>query len=221
MDSQKKALFARYAPHIYQDLREPFPVRFLGCTAFTEKQPSQSFPKWAPDPAAEGAEIILEYAVYFDYDIQHLYDLEHIWVGVDAQGKVNACWCSFHGMRLLASGVPGFRLEGEHPVLYSQPGKHAMLPNPELFGLHPDFRTACGPGAGGGLLVPAMFADVMASTQQLDEKIRCHIRQSYAFTPSLEFQREILVPEQFISWPELKQRIPQLVAQQIAQVESV
>ena len=30
--------------------------------------------------------MLIEYAVYMDYDIQHLYELEHMWVAVGEDG---------------------------------------------------------------------------------------------------------------------------------------
>lgn len=126
MDDVQKELVLRYSPHIYRDQNDPFPVRYVGCTVFTQAARSVSFPKWFVDPQNEGAAVIIEYAIYYDYDIQHLYDLEHIWVAIDEKGKPVNCWCSFHGMRLRAAGVSAFRLEGEHPVLYAQPGKYAI-----------------------------------------------------------------------------------------------
>ena len=215
MDKQAKELILRYQPYIYKDKLEPFPIRFIGCTIFTEKMRSASFPKWVVDPVKEGADRIIEYAVYYDYDIQHMYDLEHAWVAVDTVGNVIDCWCSFHGMRLRAAGIRMFRMEGAHPILYAQPGKHAMLPHPDLFELHPQFRTACTSEAGGGLLLPALLNGAVETNDCLDAKITGYIRGHFSFHPSMEFVREKLMPEQFLSWPELLNRIPELINEQI------
>ncbi len=215
MEKQQRETALRYRPHIYKDSRDPFPVRYIGCTVFTEKQRSESFPKWEVDPAAAGVQAIIEYAIYYDYDIQHMYDLEHIWVGVGAGGEVVDCWCSFHGMRLRAAGISTFRLEGTHPVLYSQPGKHAMLPHPELFELHPGLHSACTQGAGGGLLIPSMLSGRVATNVGQDKRISEYIRKNFTFIPSMKFVPEQLVPEQFISWKELLERIPQLIGEQL------
>lgn len=215
MNDLHREMILRYQPYIYRDCKDPFPVRFIGCTIFTEKRRSESFPKWVVDPAAVGAQAIIEYAIYYDYDIQHMYDLEHIWVAVDAAGDVIDCWCSFHGMRLRAAGIRSFRLDGTHPVLYSQPGKHAMLPDPELFELHPQLHTACTVDAGGGLLIPSMLDGVVASNEQLDEKIRRHICDYFSFTPTMEFEKETILADQFISWPELLKTIPRLISEQL------
>ena len=215
MTVEQKSLFLRYCPRILKDKADPFPVRYIGCTAFTAPGRSASFPKWFVDPQAEGAAMILEYAIYYDYDIQHLYDLEHIWVAVDGDGKVVNCWCSFHGMRLRAAGVGGFTLDGEHPVLYSQPGKHAMLPHPGLFLLHPDFERACGEAAGGGVLVPGFLSGRIQTDSQTDEAVVRYIRQNFSFTPTMEFVSEQIRQEQLLSWEELLDRIPGLMEHQL------
>lgn len=216
MDAKMKETVLCYQPYIYKDQLDPFPIRYVGCTIFSEKKRSDSFPKWVVDPAKEGAYLMIEYAIYYDYDIQHMYDLEHIWVAIDAVGNVTDCWCSFHGMRLRAAGIRTFRMEGTHPVLYSQPGKHAMLPDPELFELHPQFRTACTSEAGGGLLLPALLNGAVETNDRLDAQISAYIRAHYSFQPSMEYVWEKLMPEQFITWPELLCKIPKLIAEQIS-----
>ena len=218
MDSRFRELILRYQPYIYKDRLDPFPIRFVGCTVFTQKSRSASFPKWEVDPVKEGADQIIEYAIYYDYDIQHMYDLEHVWVAIDGAGNVTDCWCSFHGMRLRAAGVSTFRMEGTHPILYSQPGKHAMLPHPELFALHPQFRTACTSEAGGGLLLPELLNGAVETDVSLDAKITGYIRARYSFQPSMEFIHEQLAPEQFLSWPELLNKIPELIDDQIKMI---
>lgn len=215
MEKTQKALFLRYCPHILKDKADPFPIRYLGCTAFSAPCRSVSFPKWYVDPQAEGAAVILEYAIYYDYDIQHLYDLEHIWVAIDESGKVVNCWCSFHGMRLRAAGISSFAMDGEHPVLYSQPGKHAMLPAPELFLLHPDFERACNETAGGGVLVPGFLSDRVKTDPQTDEKVAGYIRTNYSFVPTMEFVPELIGEDQLLSCEELFDIIPELIASQL------
>jgi hypothetical protein len=219
MHADQKALILKYQPYIYRDKRDPFPVRFIGCTVFTEKRRSDSFPKWIVDPAEAGAKMIMEYAIYYDYDIQHLYDLEHIWVAVGEDGNVVDCWCSFHGMRLRAAGVGSFYLEGTHPVLYSQPGKHAMLPDPTLFALHPQLHTACMRDAGGGLLIPSFLAGAVETNEKRDAAIGHYIRTNYSFVPSMVFEREEIAAAQYISWPALLDKIPQLLGAQLKIIE--
>lgn len=218
MNASQKSLFLRYCPCIYKDKADPFPIRYIGCTAFTQPQRSASFPKWYVDPQAEEAAVILEYAIYYDYDIQHMYDLEHIWVAVDGQGRPINCWCSFHGMRLRAAGVSAFAMDGDHPILYAQPGKHAMLPHPELFLLHPDFHRACGEAAGGGVLVPGFLSDMVKSNPETDEMVTRYIRKKFAFVPTLEFIPEPIGQDRLLSWEELLHKIPELISCQLQQI---
>lgn len=218
MTQAQRMLFLRYCPRIYKDKADPFPVRYIGCTAFSAPRQSASFPKWFIDPHKEGAAMILEYAVYYDFDIQHLYDLEHIWVAIDGDGRPVDCWCSFHGMRLRAAGVSMFAMDGEHPVLYSQPGKHAMLPHPELFRLHPDFEKACAEAAGGGVLVPGFLSDSVQSDPETDEAVTRYIRENYSFTPTMAFVPEQIGEEQLLTWEELLHRIPELIAGQLQRI---
>lgn len=219
MTEEQKALFLRYCPHIFKDKAEPFPIRYIGCTAFTEPRQSASFPKWFVNPQKEGAAMILEYAIYYDYDIQHLYDLEHIWVAIDQGGKVVDCWCSFHGMRLRAAGLSSFTLEGEHPVLYAQPGKHAMLPHPELFFLHPDYERACRETAGGGVLVPGFLSDRIKTDPETDEMVARYIRQNDSFAPTMTFVPEKIGHAQLLSCEELFDMIPKLIACQLQRIK--
>ena len=220
MNAEQKALFFRYCPKIYMDKADPFPVRNIGCTAFTQPQRSCTFPKWYIDPQAEGAAMILEYAIYFDYDIQHMYDLEHVWVALDEQGKPINCWCSFHGMRLRAAGLSKFQMDGEHPVLYAQPGKHALLPHPELFLLHPDFEKACRETAGGGVLIPEMLSDRIKTDPKTDEIVSNYIRENYSFTPTMEFVPERIEMAQILTWQDLFDEIQASIACQLQIIEN-
>ena len=160
MNDQKELVLC-CQPHIYRDRKEPFPIRHIGYTVFREKGRSQSFRDLALDPAEHGAAFIIEYAVYYDYDIQHMYDLEHAWTAVREDGSLAGCWGTFHGMRLRADGLASFRTEKGCPVLYAEPGKHALLPDPALFCLHEEFPACCREKAGGGLLVPEMLGERM------------------------------------------------------------
>ena len=218
LSSAERELALRFLPHFRKDKQEPFPIAQIGCTVVTEPTYSESFRNLKLDPGAEGADFIIEYAIYFDYDIQHLYDLEHAWVAVK-DGAVIKCWCSFHGMRLCASGVGDlYRPEDGLPLLYIQPGKHAILPDPRLFGLHTQANTCCGALCGGGLLIPEMLKDKMQTDPRQDERIRAFIRRSFAFTPSWEFIPEIVAPSAVTSWAQLKQAIPGYVDKQLARI---
>lgn len=217
--TRERKLVLDYQPHIQRDLREPFPIRYVGCTVFESRGDSGSFQQLTLDPEELGAPCIIEYAVYYDYDIQHLYDLEHVWVAVDTAGAVIGCWSSFHGMRLRVDRLDAFHLEGTHPVLYAQPGKHALLPDPALFWLNDQFPDSCGPKAGGGLLIPPMLEGVLETSEALDRRIARHIRERYAFSPALVYEHETLSPEQLITWPQLLELLPRLIREELRRIE--
>ena len=95
---------------------------------------------------------------------------------------------SFHGKFLnsLIEGVTEF--ENGHPVLYVQPGKHAVLPAPEYFKLVIDRDTACDRNAGeAGFLIGPMFEGRLFTDEALDRKVERYIRDHYAFAPVWEF----------------------------------
>lgn len=213
-----KELAELYQPRIYHDVNDPFPIRLVGYTVFRRREYSQSFRDLELDPEAYGGGCIVEYAVYYDYDIQHMYDLEHIWVASGADGAVTACWGSFHGRRLRADRLRAFRLEGTHPVFYAEPGKHAFLPDPELFYLHEQYPVCCNEKSGGGLLIPAMLAGKMETSPETDRMIYGYIREHYAFSPAGQYELRELRPEQLVPWSALKEAIPELVRDELRRI---
>lgn len=221
LTQEQKDLATRYMPHILMDKNEPFSIRYIGVSFFDGPKQSSTFARMRLDPAFFGAKLVLEYAVYMDYDIQHLYELEHFWIAVGEDGSVRDCLCSYHGLCLHATGIPEmYRTENGRPVLYMQPGKHAFMPDPRLFGLHLLKDSCCSEHAGGGLLIPPMLRDKMTTSPERDEKIRAYIRRRFSFVPTWEF--EPIAPlraDQFITAEELLERIPQLVEEQLQIIE--
>ena len=121
-------------------------------------------------------------------------------------------------MRLRADRLASFRTEEGCPVLYAEPGKHALLPDPALFCLHEQFPACCREKAGGGLLVPEMLGERMGTSAAQDEWVRRYMRERYVFTPSMEFEREDVPEERFLPWPELMERIPGLVREELLRI---
>ena len=218
LSKELKLLAMRYMPIIMKDKNEPFPIRNIGITVFDGPKASITFPRFKIDPGQYGWKMLIEYAVYMDYDIQHLYELEHMWVGVGEDGTVKNCLCSYHGMLMHASGIPDlYKTRNGLPVLYMQPGKHAFMPDPKLFGLHVQRDTCCRELAGGGLLIPPMLRDKMSTTLEQDEMIRVYIRKHFSFTPAWEFEpMEPLKEDLYVTAEELLEMIPRLVEEQLA-----
>lgn len=196
-------LAAAYVPHLRYDKAESFPLEGIGYTIYRETAKSPSCRRTIEAP--EGG-VAIEYAFYYDFDIQHLYDLEHSFVYLDKDGKVIGVESSFHGKFLnsMIEGVTEF--EGDHPVLYVQPGKHAFLPAPDYFKLIIDRDDACNKNAGeAGFLIMPMFEERLSTDEEMDRKVEKYIRQNYSFAPTWEFvagspdgrkETEILMPYQ-------------------------
>ncbi len=83
-------LVALHAPILNFDTREPLLPKAVGYAIFGKSADSSPSPRRVelrPDghPAATMA---IEYAIWWDWDIVHLYDFERVWVFLDAEGTV-------------------------------------------------------------------------------------------------------------------------------------
>ncbi len=58
----------------------------------------------------------------------------------------------------------------------------------------------------------------METNAAQDEWIRRYMRERYVFTPSMEFEREDVPEERFLPWPELMERIPGLVREELLRI---
>ena len=211
MDDKQLAL--KYAPIIHFDVDEPIPLRRVGYTVFREELRSDSFPKRRVKPDFCG--LVIEYALFWDYDIQHMYDLEHIWVYVAADGSVTKAEASFHGKYLtlwdpeLTFGMPPAQT---HVHAFCQPGKHAFLPLGELFRMIPGWKECCNVACGGEVLVGGPFGGQYEPTAEENLCCRDYIRAHFSFVPTLTFDKGALIPEDMLCpWETLKQWIPQRI----------
>ncbi|MBN1878424.1 MAG: glycerophosphodiester phosphodiesterase [Anaerolineae bacterium] len=215
-DEEARSLAARYAPVIQFDLREPFLPLAAGYTIFYQDGASPSFPRkihLAPVDAPPAA-FAIEYAIWWDWDIQHLYELEHVWVYVDDQGRVVRGEASWHGgfHDMAQDGV--LWVQNNHLTVYSEPGKHAFAPALAWFEERwRDFkRSQAGMLAGhGGVLVKEQYQDRIPRTVLGDRLVHTYLSQQ-AFVPSWDFSRAFTFdPEMLIPWPALDCWIPDRV----------
>jgi hypothetical protein len=211
-------LAMRYAPYIYFDEAEPFfPIK-VGYTIFRETKLSPSFPRQIrmDNPCID---YVIEYAIYWDFDIEHLYDLEHIWIYIDTKGQIIDCEASFHGKYLKGLLTDESNIEqGTHIRLYAQPGKHAFLPKGELFELVPDLRKATFEYAGsGGLCVSQVLQERCASNDGINKMIKDYL-QLFKFKPTMVFEKYKIPVELLVPWEELYQEIPQLVEEKLKEI---
>lgn len=172
-------LFINFCPVLKEDGHEPFHITAVGCTVFKEsaKSPTSNFHVEVTGRTAT----VIEYAFFWDYDIQHLYDLEHAFVYLDKENRIIDLISSFHGRFYRQSAVS---FEGQRPILYIQPGKHALMAHPEYFRLFPDFESACNTKAGAdGVAVPDFITGV-SSTKEDDRLTEAYIKRKFSFAPS-------------------------------------
>ncbi|SHL38896.1 HAD family hydrolase [Roseibium suaedae] len=115
-----------HMPVIMLDEAEPYPPLAMGYTVFEDagQSPSSKF-QVVPQGGAMGGPVI-EYAIWYDWDIQHMYDLEHVWVYLDAGGQPVRVDASRHGNRITMEARDGrFQSRENRAVVYSEAGKHA------------------------------------------------------------------------------------------------
>jgi len=213
-----KELVMKYAPYIYFDKNEPFfPVR-VGCTIFETPGYSASFRRNIDfDP--QQVRFVIEYAVYWHFDIGHLYDLEHVWVFVAPDGSIADCEASFHGDYLKGLLKDRSNIEDStHVRLYSQPGKHAFSPMAEVFELLPGFRADTGENAGeGGLLVTGVARGRYETNEEIDDMVRKYLK-NYSFVPTLEYCKYVIPDEIVTSWDILDKEIPEMIRQKLEEI---
>ena len=212
------ALARRHAPIIRFDEREPFFPSVVGYTIFEADAPSASFPR--DIRLAEGIAFAIEYAIWWDWDIQHLYELEHIWVYIDRDGKLKEAEASWHGryhqMRDDDGNPP---LEDGRLALYSEPGKHAFAPS-RAWLLRRKAKTiaSCGVRAGAmGLHITPLFDGIIADDNPLNNRLVHSYLERLQFEPSFDFsQRFDLRQALMLPWPRLFKWIPARVSAWLA-----
>lgn len=217
-DEKSLALAEKYAPIILADEREPFALVAAGYTIFECETASPSFARevaWSR--AGYPATRAIEYALWWDWDIGHLYELEHVWVFVGATDAVVAVEASWHGMYGAAENVT---LEATHPILLAQPGKHALAASIEPFNEIRDWaEQEAGPDAGkDGLLENDLFRGQLPKTPEADAKVRAYLKPR-AFTPAWNFSKRMPVArEMLMPWDALRAWIPARVAWWLTQI---
>ncbi|WP_440109544.1 hypothetical protein [Paenibacillus sp. QZ-Y1] len=209
-----------YAPVLMFDQNEPFYPDFVGVSVLDRSGPSPSFRREVHFPT-EVVQYVIEYAIWWDYEIGHLYEMEHVWVYVDHDGEVVDCEASFHGKVLRGLLKDRVNMVGRHVCLYSQPGKHAFSPLPVVFELLPDLYSAAGAKAGcDGLLVNELFRVYFETNDEIDGQVREYL-QTKAFVPAMVFEEFLLEPAMFMTWEQLFVIIPQRIARRLSDLEQL
>jgi hypothetical protein len=213
-DENERALAARYSPFIRLDDNEPFRPLAAGYTVFRIKGRSPSFERTIRlKYGRHQAVTVIEYAIWWDWDINHLYELEHIWVYVDKESRVIGVEGSWHGE--VKDLFPKGHLvqQGDHPLVLAAPGKHAFAPSIEQFQVRQskvNEITSRFSGAS-GIAINDLYVDQIWRTPVWDRLIHSYLAQ-FAFFPSWNFSRVIPIEEwMLVPWPALKAWIPDRV----------
>ncbi len=214
-----------YAPIIFVDKKEPFGIKKVGVSQyFIDGAKSESFNRKFDFKNHDGAVSVLEYAYYFDYDIQHLYDLEHIWIYIDKEGQIAGAEGSFHGRFLNAMNrtFDGLKIkDGKHIVMYSQPGKHAFLSDPRLMYLYSELYSSCDRLAGiGGLDAPERYIKDIECSESDNARVIQYIKDNFSFVPSMEFIQYDISKEDYMPWGELAKSIPIFITEELGKILS-
>jgi hypothetical protein len=212
-DPQIQALVARHVPVLYFDTREPFLPLAAGFTIFRAVGPSPSFNRTIELRPEDGppAALAVEYAIWWDWDIGHLYELEHVWVYLDEADRLVWVEASSHGgyasMILEDGSIP---CDGTHPIVYAQPGKHAFSPTPHWFTMFRDLvcQAASVYAGAEGVLIKEQYTRQIPDTPEINALVGQWLRDK-AFMPTLKFNRPFQIrPDQLVPWPMLDAWIP-------------
>lgn len=217
IDGADHELARRFAPIVYFDAHEPFLPSIAGFTVFRQSAASPSFPRYVV--VDDSAALAIEYALWWDWDIQHLYELEHVWVFVDRDGSVVGVESSQHGAATRAR----FEREDKRGVLFAEPGKHAMTTDRDGFlERGPRTERSCGPRAGtGGVWVTPLYRNrIRSKTPDADQLVRTWLRRR-AFAPAWQWNRRVDVADlPLVPWIALDRDIPMIVADRLAELDS-
>lgn len=215
-DDADRELAAKHASVIVFDEKEPFLPLVVGYTVFREDGRSPSFPREIA-LAEEGfpkASLAVEYAIWWDWDIGHLYELEHAWVFLDDGGNVVRVDASWHGSFHSAGKDEVFFTDDGRVKLFAQPGKHALAFRPEEFEkLRRYGDMECEERAGvGGVWETPLFRGKLPKHPLSDTLVHGYL-ESKRFEPSWRFTREFRITRDIlIPWHVLEKWIPHRVS---------
>jgi hypothetical protein len=213
-------------PVIMFDRMEPFLPSKVGYSVYT--QPGDSNADYKRRLGSEsqmgfdlaGLSEVIEYGIWWDWDIEHLYELEAVWVYLgegDRYLRVEASWHGGYREMVVGDRIP---MKDGRPLLFSQPGKHAFAPSPKWFPREERMIRPCTENAGsGGVHVTPLFEGRLRRTPERDRLVREYLRRK-AFVPSFDFVKEwVMPPEAFVPWEELHRWIPLRVEEILARLE--
>lgn len=211
-NNKDRTVAVQHAPILRFDQREPFLPLAAGYTVYRDNGESPSFRQgYRLDLSAHEAMLAIEYAIWWDWDINHLYELEHLWVYIDADERLVHVDGSWHGQ------VKNMALDGAvtkqdgHAVVYSEPGKHAFAPTPDWFRARRArfARSETEQLIGLSHILLAPFVRDQVSPTPWDRLLVRSYLETHAFAPTFAFEKRFqFKPEQLVPWPALEAWMP-------------
>lgn len=218
-----QGLAQQFCPIIRFDSNEPFYPIAIGYSVLGPNSQSPSSKHYFGHSTAEGRAFhsVIEYAIWWDWDIGHLYELEHVWVYLDEQHQAIGYEASHHGNFYSLSNEYEPECHGTHPILYAEPGKHAFVSKPRTFRYsnHLGKRRSSVELAGfQTILLNDMFAHTI-QTSSIDHSRVYRYLKSKAFEPSWKFTNEYhFQAQQLVPWSALQAWIPQRLSAWLQQL---
>lgn len=201
----------QHAPILHFDKLEPFLPIVAGYTVFETSGPSKSFKRDITLP--ENCVYAIEYAIWWDWDIQHLYELEHLWVYIDSNDKLIFAEGSFHGGYHTLETDTGIPMQDNRLVAFSEAGKHAFATSvKQLRNLRSFTSLCCTDDAGNGdVLIKDIYATEITANSIARRMCKRYMK-AHAFTPSYEYTQQLdLANLPLWPWEALNTWIPQRV----------
>lgn len=207
----------KYAPIIYFDKNEPFFPVLVATTILNKRSSSPSFDReFLFDD--DRIDFIIEFAIYWDFDIQHLYELEHIWIYVAKDKSVLDCEASSHGGYIKGMLTDKSNLDGNHVKLYAQPGKHAFSTCIEDFGDVSELEKSTYENAGNaGLIITKPFLGTYETNGSINRMVQNYL-QMYRFKPSMKFEKYVIPDELYVTWKTLYDEVPKRIKKILSEI---
>jgi glycerophosphoryl diester phosphodiesterase len=220
-DAADHALALAHAPRIRFDRAEPFLPFIVGYSVFRQDGASSSFPRRVT--LAGAATCAIEYAIWWDWDIQHLYELEHAWVYLDDEGHLVDAEASWHGgYHRMADENGVIPVADGRLLLHSEPGKHAFAPSPQWLQERRQItESGCTIHSGiGGVWVTPLFEGTIKERNPFHNQLVRTYLERHAFQPTYDFSQVFALESAiFVPWAALHAWIPQRIRWWVAELE--
>ncbi len=212
IDAATALLARQLAPILLCDKLEPFEPHVVGISHLKRGEPSPSFRHMNPfTKAPNRTSSVLEYAIWWNGDIQHLYELDHVWIYLNENNVPIHITASAHGEMI---DISQSNWQDRQIRLFCEPGKHALAPaSADILAKREFLDAACSQSETiDGFQIPAEFKDHMSFLSPYDHFLACDYLKQMRFTPSYSFEKSFdLSKVPFLTWNELEILIPRFI----------